>query len=62
MLLGRLDEAQAHLVEALRLKPEYVEARCNLGNLLVILGKLDKALPHYLEALRINPDYAEGHY
>ncbi|MBN1841902.1 MAG: tetratricopeptide repeat protein [Deltaproteobacteria bacterium] len=58
---GKLDEAVAHLAEALRCRPEFAEAHYNMGNALAGLAKLDEAIVHYLEAVRIRPDYAEAH-
>ena len=57
-----IDEAAAHIAEALRIKPDYAEAHCGLGALLARQGKTREAMAHYNEALRIKPDLAEGHY
>jgi len=60
--LGRNNEAIAHYHEALRLKPDYVDAHNNLGNVLADLGRTDEALAQYREALRLKPDLVDGHF
>jgi tetratricopeptide (TPR) repeat protein len=52
---GRLDAARAQFEEAVRLKPDYVEARCNLGNALNSLGRTAEAIAQYSEAARLDP-------
>jgi tetratricopeptide (TPR) repeat protein len=59
---GRLQEAIAHLEEAVRIKPDYVEAHNSLGRSLMLVGKLNEAIGHLEQALRIKPDLAEAHY
>jgi len=59
---GRLDDAIDHYLEALRIKPDCVEARNNLSLALSKQGRLDEAIDHYLEALRIKPDFEKAHY
>jgi tetratricopeptide (TPR) repeat protein len=58
---GRDSEAAASYTEALRLRPEFVEARNNLGNALGGLGRWAEALPCYEQVLRQRPDYPEAH-
>ena len=41
--LGKLQEAEVSLRKAIDIKPDYVEAYYNLGNILRILGKLEEA-------------------
>lgn len=57
-LLRRSDPAQAvvHLTEALRLKPDLVEARYNLAALLQETGKLAGAAAAYREVLALAPE------
>jgi tetratricopeptide (TPR) repeat protein len=57
----RLDEAVAHYVAALRIKPDFAEAHNNLGLVLADQGKVGEAMSHYLEAVRVLPDYLEAH-
>jgi len=59
---GRTAEAIAHYLQALRIKPDYVDAYYNLGNALGKQGRTAEAIAHYLRALRINPDYVGAHY
>jgi tetratricopeptide (TPR) repeat protein len=58
---GRLADAITHYEEALRLKPDYADADCNLGASLVSLGRIPEAIARYEEALRLNPGLAEAH-
>ena len=60
MALGRHEEAVASLNNALRIKPDFAEAHCNLGNVLMALGKQEEAIASYSGALRIKPGYAEA--
>jgi protein O-mannosyl-transferase len=56
-----LDRAIYHYKAALKIKPDYVVAHYNLGNVLEKKGHTDEAIAQYLEALRIKPDFAEAH-
>ena len=56
-----MDEAIAHYQKALQIKPDYAEARNNLGNALLQKGKVDEAIAQYQKALQIKPDFAEAH-
>ena len=47
--------------QAIALKPDYAEARSNLGNTLLELEKLDEAKASYTQAIALKPDYAEAH-
>jgi predicted negative regulator of RcsB-dependent stress response len=58
---GKLTEAVASYQQALRLKPDYAEAQCNLGMALADQGKLTEAIACYQQALRLKPDLAEAH-
>jgi tetratricopeptide (TPR) repeat protein len=55
---ARLKEAAFHCGEAVRLGPNFPDARNNLGNVLREQGKLHEAKSCYAEALRLNPDLA----
>ncbi len=59
---GRLPEAIPHFTEALRLRPDYPQARVGLGSALASLGRLDEARAQFEEALRLRPDFADAHY
>jgi tetratricopeptide (TPR) repeat protein len=53
--LGRVDEAEASLREALRLDPNNVSAHANLGSMYVITGDLDAARSSFLQATQSAP-------
>jgi tetratricopeptide (TPR) repeat protein len=53
---GRLDEAREHYLTAIRLNPNYGQARVSLGSLHEELGKMAEAESEFREALRIQPD------
>ena len=44
-----------HYLEALRIRPDFVEAHMALGDALATRGKTPEAVEHYREAMRINP-------
>ncbi len=54
---GRFGQAIGYYREALRIKPDYVEAWNNLGLAHKNLGQFPQAIASYREALRIGPDY-----
>ena len=53
--MGRLEEATERLSEAVRLAPQNVNARYDLGVALGKPGRCADALPHFSAALRIAP-------
>jgi tetratricopeptide (TPR) repeat protein len=56
---GRFEEALVHFREALRISPEYFNARRNIGNLFLKEGRYDEAVANLTEALRLRKDEAE---
>jgi Flp pilus assembly protein TadD len=58
---GRLDEAELHYHDALKIKTYDGHVHFNLGNLLLARGKTDEAIFHFSEALRIKPAYIKAH-
>jgi Tfp pilus assembly protein PilF len=56
-----LDEAAAHLAQALSDQPDFAEAHDALGIDYLIQGKLDRAAGEFTEAIRLKPDYASAH-
>ena len=46
-----------HFSEAVRLLPDWVEARCNLGNAYLAQGRTNEAVAAFNAALRIRPDF-----
>jgi tetratricopeptide (TPR) repeat protein len=59
---GHLDEAILQYFKALRLKPDYAEARISLGSALVEQGRIDEAIGQLEEVVRLNPNIAQAHY
>ena len=59
--IGRLEEAESHYLESLRLDPDSSRAHSNYANLLKDIGRLEEAESHHLEALRLNPDGSSAH-
>jgi predicted O-linked N-acetylglucosamine transferase (SPINDLY family) len=59
--IGKPNEAIASFHKTLAINPDFVEARCSLGNVFKELGKLDEAAASYQQALAINPGFAEAH-
>jgi len=58
---GKTDAAIRHYSEALRIWPEFVEARFNLGVLLREDDRLNEAIDHFFRVLRFKPNFAEAH-
>jgi len=55
--LGKIDEALAAAREALRLRPDWVDAHTLQGHLLSDLSRDQEAIAGYKEALRLAPDH-----
>ncbi|MBK5276957.1 MAG: tetratricopeptide repeat protein [Desulfuromonadales bacterium] len=53
---GNSEEALQLIRQAIELKPDYPDARCNLGNMLNELRRFSEAEECYKAALAINPD------
>jgi tetratricopeptide (TPR) repeat protein len=60
LAMGDIEGADQAYREALRLRPGFIEARINLGNVLVQQGKPAEAEVCYREVLRLRPNYAEA--
>lgn len=54
---ARLDEAIAHLREAVRRKPRVAQGHNTLGEALLAMGRTDDARGEFAEALRLQPGY-----
>jgi tetratricopeptide (TPR) repeat protein len=54
---GKLDEAGRHYAEAVRLAPEWANARNNLGTVLLRLGHYTEAVSQFQEAVRLKPTF-----
>lgn len=50
------EEAIAECLEAIRLQPDFVDAICNLGSMLVSRGRLEEALLHFQRAVTLAPE------
>jgi tetratricopeptide (TPR) repeat protein len=58
---GQFDKAVKHFNEALRIYPQYLQARKNIAMAYIQQGKLDQAAEHFNEARRIYPQYLQSH-
>ena len=59
---GRKPEAIAQFEAALRINPNYADARSGLGSALATLsGRTDEAIAHLEAALRLDPNNSEAH-
>ena len=58
--MGRKEESLASYDRAVSLKPDYIDAWFNRGNVLQGLMRLEAAIASYDKAIALNPDYAEA--
>lgn len=58
---GRIDEARARFLTALRLDPRHANTHYNYGNLLVRTGEPGAAMAEYETALQLDPKLADAH-
>lgn len=59
---GKLQEALAVHLEALKINPEQVQAHINLISIYGRLGQTEKAIEHYRKALALNENLPDCHY
>jgi tetratricopeptide (TPR) repeat protein len=59
---GKHAEAIPHFAEALRIKPNFLDALGNMGLALRKQGKVAEAIGFYKRALRVKPDSAKAHW
>jgi protein O-mannosyl-transferase len=59
---GKTDQALVHYNESVRLKPAYVTAYNNRGNVYAKLGQYQTAIEDYNKAIAMKPDYASAYY
>lgn len=62
MRMGDFGEAARFYADAVRLKPDFVEAHYNRGNALKAIGKPRDAIDSYRRALDLNPELAPAHH
>ncbi|MBT3508224.1 MAG: tetratricopeptide repeat protein [Nitrospina sp.] len=58
---GKYHEAIASYKEAIRIKPDYVDAHYNLGSAYIKADQHKDAVASFKQAIRIKPDYAVAH-
>jgi len=58
--IGKVENAQYHYTEALKINPRFPDVHNNLGMMLFNQGKIDDAIGHYNEAIRINPNHGKA--
>jgi len=59
---GRVDEAERHLRNAVRISPVFVDARNNLAKVCLKQGRINEAIEHFNELIRRNEGTAEMYY
>jgi Flp pilus assembly protein TadD/SAM-dependent methyltransferase len=59
---GRLDDAGAHLRQAIMLRGDYAKAHASLGDVLSDQGRNEEARASFERALTSDPALVEGHY
>ena len=59
---GRIDEAAAHIEQALAIQPHFAGAHFNRGIVLSRQGRGDEALPSFLKALELNAAFPDANY
>jgi len=57
----KYEDAAAHFMTSLQLKPDNAQAHCNLGSLLALQGRFPEAESHFLAALKTKPNDADIH-
>lgn len=60
--VGRLEEAQGHLTEVLRFRPEHAGAVTNLGVIAGRQGKNPESIAYYRKAIAMNPREVDAHF
>ena len=62
MRQGRMDDAIAHLQDALKIKEDHSNTHQNLGQALLAVGRTDDAIRHLRRAVELRPTLGEAHY
>ena len=60
--VGRFEEAIGDHQEALRLRPDFVEAANNLGAALQQQGRLNEAVAAFVQAIKAAPQFTDAHF
>ncbi len=55
-----MSQAIPEFQAAVRLNPDYVNARFNLGSALASAGRFDEAIQEFSEVLKLKPDFTEA--
>lgn len=58
---GRVEEGTAHLVEAVRLSPDFAYAHQQLGRAWFLLGRTNEGIDHLRRAVTLDPGSAAAH-
>ena len=58
---ARSDEAFKRYQHAVEIRPRYVEAHINLGNMYMHKGQTDEGMKHYRTAIEIRPDFEQSY-
>jgi tetratricopeptide (TPR) repeat protein len=58
---GRIQEAISEFEQALRIRPDYVQAHANMGIVLAQAGRIQEAISEFEQALRLQPNYVQAH-
>ncbi len=59
---ARLDQAMALYQQAIGMRPDFVEAHMNLGDLYLQMNQTLEARDSFLKALHYNPGYIDAHF
>ena len=59
---ARAQEAYKFYQTAISMKPDFVEAHMNKGDLLLKLNRTQEAITSFEKAIQYNPDYTDAHF
>ncbi len=62
MQAGRIQEAVASFHRAIQLKPDFVDAHCDLGAAYSKVNRTQEAVGEFEQAIQLNPNMARAHY